>query len=373
MQNDTSNIPVVFMPAGIDACALWRQYFPHLNIDDSLFIIPTARLSNGQNVPGPIDLNEIGHCKVAIVQRLVSELNLKAMNSLKEAGLKVVYDIDDDLWNLPSYNPSKGIFDSMGSGFYQCAAAADILTVSTRGLKTAAQTNLRLNKEIMVVPNAVDLNFFRKKNIDRSDGTVVIGWGGSNTHSNDVREAFDCVVDVLDNNPNVRMHIVGAPAIDQRETQALNEQGRRIRTKISYKTPIANHKQSRFSPWIPVAEYGNRFASWGWDIALAPLEDNRFNRSKSAIKILEAAAIEIPCLVSDVQPYREFCALGGDDLKWLLCSTSSQWKNKLTVLINEPERREYLAKKMYEVASTWFNIKTIKENWKYVFQTVLNS
>jgi hypothetical protein len=86
--------------------------------------------------------------------------------------------------------------------------------------------------------------------------------------------------------------------------------------------------------------------------------------------MLEAAAIKIPCLVSNIQPYFEFCCLGGD-LKWLLCNSIDDWKSKLITLINEPERREYLGQKMYDTAKKYFDIQVIRHNWEHAFQMAL--
>jgi len=42
------------------------------------------------------------------------------------------------------------------------------------------------------------------------------------------------------------------------------------------------------------------------DLAIAPLCDNRFNRSKSAIKFFEYTAMGIPGVYADLAPYSSF-------------------------------------------------------------------
>lgn len=357
-------VKVAFLPASTDACALYRMFIPHLNLPGSRFLYRE----------GALDSSHVEGCQVAVVQRQVSYGNLHAMHAMKEAGLKVVYDLDDDIWRLPDWNPGKQIFTENIEGFKMCASEADILTVSTRGLKRAAEQGFELPHDIEIVPNAIDFNLFNYKEIARNDDKVLIGWGGSNTHSEDVKEAFDTVCDVLDMNENAYMEIVGAPAvdiIDKWEDITIDGKPKRRRTRITTSSKIAKHPQSRFRPWVPVGEFPNRFASWGWDIALAPLADHKFNRSKSNIKMLEAAAMKIPCLVSDIQPYNEFASLGGDDLKWLLCTTSNQWKNKLHELINNSDRRRHIGELMYEVAYKYFNAAVLRNNWDYTFRKVL--
>lgn len=355
------NIPVAWLPANMDACALYRMFIPHVSMSNSKYIFSFS----------PINTNMFSDCKVAVVQRQVSEHNRIAMLHIKEAGLKIVYDLDDNIWSLPAYNPGKKVFDVHQDGFRQCAMLADLLTVSTQGLATAARTGFKLfDKEIVVVPNSIDFNMFSQKDVQRNDDQVVIGWGGSNTHSLDTAIAFESVCTVLDKNPKVKMQIIGAPALEV-ITEKIEVKGVKQLRKITRSSKIGLHSQSEFKPWVPIGEYANRMCSWGWDIALAPLEDNRFNKSKSNLKCIEAAAIKVPCLCSDVQPYNEFCSLGGQDLKWLLCRTQSGWVEKLNTLVNDADMRKDLGEKMYNVATKFFNINTIKANWNYAFSKAL--
>jgi O-antigen biosynthesis protein len=358
------DIQVAFLPAAVDACALYRMFLPHLNLKNSRFLFRM----------GPLNTQELNGCQVCVVQRQVSEHNLLAMKRMKEIGMKVIYDLDDDIWNLPPWNPGKATFDAMQEGFKMCAAEADMITVSTQGLLKATHNGFKLNKEIMIIPNAVDFNLFRPKNLVKDD-TIVIGWQGSNTHSEDCKDVFDIIPGILDSYPNVRMDVCGAPAVefvDEWENTVVDGRAMRTKKKMQVVSRLGLHMSSRFRRWVPVGEYANRLSSWGWDISLAPLAEHKFNRSKSNIRMLEAAALKIPCLASNIQPYNEFASLGGQDLKWLLCDFPSQWKTKLTTLINEPYHREALGNKMYEVAQKYYNAAVIKDTWNYAFNKVLS-
>ena len=341
------------------------MYQPHLNLRGSKFLF---RL-------GALDVRELASVQAVLVQRAFSDDNFKCLVKFREVGLKIVYDLDDNIWALTTSNPHKQNFDSLvGKGyFHKCASQAHVLTVSTQGLKSACRMGFQLPQEIYVVPNGIDFNLFRPKNVVENNELTIIGWGGSNTHNNDVKDAFSIIPEILDEYPNLRMEIVGAPATERIIENALDKNGNPIRRYVFVSSAIGKHRQSLFRPWVPIAEYPNRLASWNWDIFLAPIEDTRFNRSKSAIKMLEAAALKKPCLASDVQPYAEFAALGGDDLKWLLCRTPSEWKRKIITLVNEPERRKVIGEKMYDVAYRFFNAATISENWKYVFQQAIKA
>jgi glycosyltransferase involved in cell wall biosynthesis len=435
-----NNIPVVFAPAGEDACAFYRMWLPHLNLPLSDYYFSGW---NTDGTPKIMDLQRFMDKRIAIVQRQGSIFNLKAIHAMHQVGVRIIYDLDDNLWSLPHGNPAKKVFMQNQQGFAMCAKECDLLTVSTQGLKAAASVALP-HKEIQVIPNAMDFNLFQKKEINRDDGCVVIGWGGSNTHLDDMSQVFNIMPEVLDACPQALMEVVGAPPMIEtvqtvvvldilKREETVNKTALELKADVTEKTKkvmvpyalliedvktkqrdkvpwhefkktdtstylkggtnikvkgkdivgqtmtrlvlipskLTYHPKYRFKGWAPMREYSNRLSSWAWDIGVAALEDVRFNTSKSNIKMLEAAAMQIPCLVSPIQPYVEMCALGGKDLGWLLCHNSQEWKSKLVCLINEPERRQYLGMKLYETAKKYFDIEKIKEHWNYAFTKVL--
>jgi hypothetical protein len=318
------------------------MFMPHLNFPNSQFIFK----------PGTIDFSEFSG-QVAVVQRQVGERNKNALYMLKEAGYKLVYDLDDDVWNLPQGNPLKKAFEHVAEDFDPCVSLCDVVTCSTRGLELAIKGKLGyLNKPIVVVPNAIDMNLYCDSTVQKDDGMVVIGWQGSSTHFVDIREAWESLPDVVLEHENVRMEFVGNTPPPKR---------------------LLAHERVRIRGWVQVGGFPARMATWAWDIALAPLEDVRFNRSKSAIKLLEHSVQKCPVLCSDVQPYRDFCRLGGKDLEWLLCSFASQWKPKLKRLVEDKAWREHLGQLAYDVTDRFYNAKTVVHNWKRACRMALEN
>ena len=325
-----------FLPANIDACAMYRMFMPHLHIAESLFRFRSDRLH----------IQELEDYDVVVVQRQVSEANLKAMQVMRRMGKRIVYDLDDNMWNLPASNPAQKMMKVMEERFGICAKEAHVLTVSTQNLRTAVRTALPgLKAEILITPNGMDFNLFRPSPLTRDDGKVILGWAGSNTHSADIREVWSLLPDLIERHENLYMEFVGENPPKE----------------------LDRHERVTARKWVPVGEFPSRFANWTWDISMAPLEDNRFNRSKSSIKALESAAVGIPCLMSNVQPYYEFCALG-PGLEWLLCDTKQQWKTKLEALITTPALRAHLAGVMLETAKKYFDMENLKHNWVFATQ-----
>ena len=87
---------------------------------------------------------------------------------------------------------------------------------------------------------------------------------------------------------------------------------------------------------VPLQSHGEYMRSLRFDIGLAPLATNSFNRYKSAIKVIEYSSQAIPWLASDAQPYRELCR----QWQWSgrLCQTPSDWINHLIRLIDSSQR-----------------------------------
>jgi len=59
-------------------------------------------------------------------------------------------------------------------------------------------------------------------------------------------------------------------------------------------------------PGVPTLEYPARLMQLakGWDLAIAPLEVNAFNESKSNLRLLEYGWCGLPVVCSDVTPYQ---------------------------------------------------------------------
>ena len=55
---------------------------------------------------------------------------------------------------------------------------------------------------------------------------------------------------------------------------------------------------------VPFLDYPAKLASLDLDLAVAPLEHNRFNEAKSNLRVLEYGALGVPAVCSDIEPYR---------------------------------------------------------------------
>jgi O-antigen biosynthesis protein len=342
----------VFMPAAVDACALWRFLLPHLHIEKSRFVFENDCPSLSVTVPRQVifPMHEVLDADVIAVQRCASNGNLSAMKIMRKVGVKIIYDIDDDLWNVPVFNPAHELFRNLRYGLTQCVGYCDALTVSTERLKTVVRQHVPelKRKEITVIPNAIDLDYFKERRQPLNPERFVVGWGGSNTHERDVAPVFRVLPGLIEVEPTLYLEFVGANSPPE---------------------SIHGHPQVKLRPWTPVAEYASRLSTWSWDLFLAPLADHPFNKSKSNIKILEAAAVGAPILVSDIGEYGKFCRMD-KDLRYLLCNGSKEWARKIRELLHEPDRRAFLVERMRHVVREHYTIERSVARWKVIIEGV---
>jgi hypothetical protein len=336
-----------YTPAGIDACAMWRMWFSHLEIPNSRFLF----------TEGMPDLNAMSECDIVVIQRLMTEANIKFLEIARGHGLKIVYDLDDNVWNLPASNPAQRFFKvrESVSGLQACAEWADIITVSTKELEKVVgdkfgwMRNIETKKEISVIhiDNRVNFNLFHLPLLPKDEDKIIIGWGGSNTHAGDIGVVWELLPSILERYSNVFLEFVGMDAPKK----------------------IANHERVIQRPWCHVSEFHNRFTTWNWDIVLAPLEQHKFNRAKSGIKMMEAGIIAAPCLATDIAPYRYFCSFS-KPLEWLLCD-DWDWEKKLCRLIEDQSFRRDIGQLMYVNTFVNFNIKDSVTQWKEIAYSLM--
>lgn len=297
--------------------------------------------------------DRFAHCHVAVVQRQYSQTNFEALRLLRSMKIKIVYDLDDDMWAVPSYNPAHKLIKSLLPGFRNCARLCDIITVSTEHLRVMVQREMvGTNVKVVSLENSIDFDWFRplpEYLRKPKNGKVVVGWAGTNTHSGDVKKVFEMIPELLDEIPEMHFELVGLPMPD---------------SWAPYKDRV------KMRDYIPISEFSNYWMSWQWDVALAPLEKNKFNLSKSSIKMLEAAALGIPCVSTSIASYAKFC----NDSKLLrqtvMADTAISWKVMIRNLVKDARLRKEVGTEMLKVGKEKYDISKNIDRWLTVFDSL---
>jgi hypothetical protein len=209
---------------------------------------------------------------VVVFSRMLPIVKQKEfIKELKQRGTYVICDIDDH-WILSSNHVVKKTADHFRKQSIEALLHSDEVWVTHELLGNAVTL---LNSNWHVIPNAIDPNdpqWQPKKTYGNR-----IGWAGGVTHFHDLMLTKDCWGDVV-------------PVIC-----GFNENPEWIRLSDNFKADYVNA--------LPVTDYGLLYDQF--DIAIAPLEDNKFNKHKSNLKIIEAGMKGLPIFVQNIHPYTD--------------------------------------------------------------------
>ena len=270
---------------------------------------------------------------VVIFQLVAYEALVLVIQELKKRGIFTIMDSDDAYTCLPRNNPafltfhSKTLLKKNADGklqfnvfkekcnyaldhMFKAMKTVDMLQVSTPEL---AKTYSMFNKNIVVLENCIDNELYNfKKPVN--DKPVVI-WSGTKTHIDDLYQLSGCV-------PTNCKLIIGGFTEAQKEGL------------------FKDHPDVTFLKGVKLEDYPKEIVALG-DIVAIPLVDNKFNACKSDLKGLEHAALGIPCVASDVAPYRRWVE---HEINGFLVKKNRTkfWIRYLTELVNNKELREQM-------------------------------
>ena len=303
--------------ADYSGCGFWRILWPELQIN----AIGAGCYSSLTSMV--FDPRWYRGVKCVKVQRQASTDQKEFIKYLrevqKEHNFKIIYEVDDVVFReeIPDYNKFKFAFDNdeIRSNCIEIINLCDEVTVTCEYMKKLYQEKTG-KKEVTVIPNFVPYSWmghlYNKNqvwsNYDKNKKKPRIVYTGSGAHydvdnKNNGIDDFSHVIDVV------------RKTVDKYQWVFVG----------SFPPGLVNLVRSgkiEFHPWQSLADYPRFIASLNAQIMIAPLFDNSFNRSKSDIKFIESCVLGLPCLVQDMETYKnapEFLKFKtGDDLEYKL-------------------------------------------------------
>jgi glycosyltransferase involved in cell wall biosynthesis len=222
---------------------------------------------------------------------------------------------DDNLLDVPDDNPlKKKLVDGLEGRMARAMGQCDRLIVTTPPL---AEVYRRFIDDIRVVPNQLDgsrwLGLASKRRVGCKPR---VGWAGALQHLGDLKW-LEPVVRAL--HREVEWVFMGMCPDNLRPYVA------------------------EFHAPVPLPKYPAALAGLNLDLAIAPLEMNRFNEAKSDLRILEYGALGWPVIATDIFPYqgKPVTVLGNQPDRWV--AAIRERVNDLDALALEGDRlREWV-------------------------------
>jgi O-antigen biosynthesis protein len=265
----------------------------------------------------------------------------------RRKGKVIVYDLDDDI--LTSYETHRRVeLDwTDGKSFEQLEASrfervwamqqCDGVTVSTQRLATIVRSFT--DAPVIVVPNAIDLPWFRRivRATRRQVKGLTIGWAGGRRHDRDVEDMADAWGRIAHRYPAVTFVVQGwQPNV--------------IREHV----PADRLVQI---PWLPLERYPAGLREV--DIACCSAADTPFNRPKSAIKAMEAAAAGCAVVASPTL----YAGLVDHGSSGFIAESAGEWEDALSELIEKPALRSMMATRLLRTVERKHSLA--RELWRW--------
>jgi glycosyltransferase involved in cell wall biosynthesis len=253
---------------------------------------------------------------------------------------KMVYELDDDLWNVDPSSPIAYEWFMQGydresrtnhdvkANLRRGMAVADVITCTTEPL---AEILSKFNPNVHIIPNYLPkwLLEWERPHTDR----LSIGWMGSGTHNMDWDYSGPHIKRFMERNPKIEFRVIG--------------------TTFPASINFQDNDQIVCDGWFDEVE--DCWRAIDFDIAVIPLRPHTFNNSKSHLKFLEFASLGIPVVAADCGPYSSVIQHGVTGFK---VKADHEWGKYLRMLVNDEAMRIEIGQN----AKNWARDHTLEGN-----------
>lgn len=341
----------------------YRSVTPYRLLAEAGYIELTQ--NNGHN---PALVDHLHEFEAVVFSRPDSWQHSYLLLAAKQAGLRVIVDVDDNLLLIP---PSIGVYDAWhrrGTAeiterlwhFKRNIRLADVFTISTAALgqQLCEGRPHRLRSDYLILPNMILAKNWQcpapesKAEADaivtKPPGEIWIGWWGIYNHWDDWRDIAPYIEPIILKRPQVKLVILGMP-----ELAHLFQEIRRTGQMI-------------IGPFVSPDELGTyRALIKQFDIALAPTNPCPFNESKSDLKILQYGAAGLPVIASKTtyDHWRDWA---------IVLDKPQKWGRALEMLLDQPAKGRLMGRELQKQILTWRTYERTFNLWLEPLRLKLN-
>jgi glycosyltransferase involved in cell wall biosynthesis len=390
-----SKINVLVLPSDKSGVGKFRSVDPHVKLQNSY---PNDFHVDIDYEPRLNDSNYWKKYQIVHFHRSFGNIDQcpEFIKALQNMGIIMVMDLDD-YWLPTKEHPIHQLImeNKMHQKIVANLKAADYVTTTT---EIFAQEIRKFNKNVVVLPNAIDPSEGQFNQPTPPSDKIRVGWLGGSSHLHDLKLLDGMVSKLSPLQDKLQYYVCG---FDTRGTvteinQQTGEQSQRpikpqetvwvkyeeiftnnykiispeyktFLDKFDSLTPYPNVNQENYvRVWTrPVETYAGNYSNF--DISLAPIKNHIFNRMKSQLKVIEAGFYKKALIASNVGPYTidlkhalkngEFTdgnALLVDDHK-----NHSDWAKYVKKLVDNPNMITDLGERLYETVKDKYHLNTV--------------
>ena len=392
----SEKIKVLVLPSDKTGCGKFRSVEPHVMLqnmynDDFHVDIDYEPRINDQNYWKQY---QIVHVHRNIGQ--IYEHTPQIIRNLKSMGIIVIVDIDD-YWLPTMEHPIHSIIvqDKINEKIVANLREASYVTTTTN---LFANEIRKVNKNVIVLPNAIDPNEGQFNQKSEESDKIRIGWLGGSSHLHDLK-LLDGFVSKVGRELNEKIQYVLCGFDTRGTVTEVNRQtGEKTQRPIkpeetvwmryeeiftdNYKIVDENHKKFLMEfkegtypsniqlpyqrVWTkPVTSYAMNYSKF--DISLAPIKNHIFNRMKSQLKVIEAGFYKKAIIASEVGPYTidlKHCLKDGvfvDGNAMLVQENRNHgdWSKFIKKLVTNPNLITDMGERLYETVKDTYDLRVV--------------
>jgi glycosyltransferase involved in cell wall biosynthesis len=282
----------------------------------------------------------------------------------KERGKIFHYDTDDLLTQLYKGHRLEAVYENGLSDITKFIYHnSDIVTVTQRKFQERIQQFMG-NGILAVVKNAIDYtlpSWNAPKSFVPKDKFVRVGWAGGIHHEEDVKEfaGIPNIVNQRVGKEKVRWDFYGKPPIDPKAGPDWQQDVWKNYERVIM-SGLKGGRNYTINTALPTDQYGVMYSHM--DMAIAPLQMNDFNDSKSEIKVAEAGRYSVPLIASNVGCYDETIINGKTGFLIPHDAPKSEWVSILSKVIKDKDMRIEMGKNLHEITEKYFDLNKVVHN-----------
>jgi len=327
------------------------------------------------------------------------------IEKLKSLGIVTICDLDD-YWLPGKEHPAHELIKSNNLAFHiqNNLKAASYVTTTT---KLFADEIYKINKNVFVLPNAVNTDEEQFKAKTEPSNKLRFGWLGGSSHLYDLMILKGTVNTLSEFKNQYQMYLCGFDirgSVTEINHQTKEKKQRPIKPEETvwkryeefftdnykmvsedhlkflneYKSEDYHDKDAFYHRvWTqPVTTYAKNYSKF--DVSLAPIKDHMFNRMKSQLKVIEAGFYKKALIASNVGPYTIDLVHSIDkgnfvDGNALLVDKSrdQDWAKYMKKLIKNPSWAEDLGERLYETVNGVYDLNSVTKNRAELYKSLI--
>jgi len=326
------------------------------------------------------------------------------IEKLNKMGIVTIMDLDD-YWLPGPEHPAHSLVkqEKIDQHIKNNLKVAGHITTTT---SVYADLIKKLNPNVYVLPNSINPDESQFKAETLPSDKLRFGWLGGSSHLKDLELLKGTVNKLSSMKDQFEMYICGFDlrgTVTEINPQTGEKKQRPIKPTETvwaryeefftdnykmidedYKKFLMTFQETEYPNanfyhrvWTkPVTSYAKNYSRF--DVSLAPIKDNTFNRAKSQLKVIEAGFYKKALIASDVGPYTIDLKHALDNGKFtngnaLLVDKNrnhGDWAKYMKKLIQNPSWAEDLGERLYETVKDTYNLNTVTKTRAELYKTL---